>query len=178
VSIKTSLNLTPEAIEQEYRNSHTSAFEDLAKQQIYISDDPKRYKPSQYEGQVPEDLDTLTNDELAHLMVVHQSWTSYLNGCYSSSNAAKKVAEHILKGIKSSITAERGKEGLGSDPRFIRADATLVYHTIKVDLTADVLKSASNAYKLMSRLISLREQDMNQTTRRHVLSSSRSDRGR
>ena len=120
----------------------------------------------------------MTNDELAHLMVVHQSWTAYLNGCHSASVAAKKVAERILKGVKSSIEQERGKEWVLSDPRFIKADAQLLFNDLKTEIIADALKAARNGYQLMSRLISLREQDTNQTTRRHVLTGSRLGRNR
>lgn len=165
--------MDPDDIEATYADVGTSVIKDLDRQGIYIPADPERDRPNNYEGDVPEDLDILSNDDLANLMVRHQAWTAYLNGCASAATASKKVAERALKGIKNEIELQRGKEYVHSDPRFIRADASLLYHELKVDIISDILKNARNAYQLMSRLVSLREQDQQQTTRRNVLTSSR-----
>jgi hypothetical protein len=175
-TIRSSLTMSPESIEEVYVDSHSTAMEDLARQGIFVSDSPED-RPIEYTGAIPENLDMLSNDELAHLMVMHQSWTAYLNGCHSTAVASKKVADRALKGAKTSIEQERGKHGLESDPRYVRADASLLYHDLKVEIISDLLKAARSAYQLMSRLISLREQDVSQTTRRHVMSSSKSRRG-
>jgi len=174
--ISSSLSMNPEEIKNAYEDVSLSVVNDLSQSGIYMQDDPDRDKPSEYDGHVPENLDMLTNDELAHLMVMHQSWTSYLNGCHSSAQASMKVSSRALKGIKNSVGQERGKEFIDSDPRVIRADAQMLYHEIKADIIGDLLKSARNSYQLMSRLITLREQDLNQTTRRNVMTSSRGRR--
>lgn len=171
--IANALVMDPDDIEQTYADVSSGVMRDLDRQGIYIPADPDRDRPRGYEGEIPEDLDVLSNDDLANLMVRHQSWTAYLNGCASAAAASKKVAERALKGIKNEIELSRGKEYVYSDPRFIRADAALLYHELKVDIITDVLKNARNAYQLMSRLVALREQDQQQTTRRNVLTSSR-----
>lgn len=173
MSISKALIMDPEEIEATYADVSTGVIRELDRQGIYIPADPERDKPRNYEGEIPEDLDVLSNDDLANLMVRHQAWTAYLNGCASAAAASKKVSERALKGIKNEIELQRGKEYVHSDPRFIRADAALLYHELKVDIIGDILKNARNAYQLMSRLVALREQDQQQTTRRSVLTSSR-----
>lgn len=175
--ISNALSMSPEKISNTYADVSLSVVKDLTERGIYMQDDPERDRPSSYDGQVPENLDMLSNDELAHLMVMHQSWTTYLNGCHSSAQASMKVSSRALKGIRNSVEQERGKSYVDSDPRVIHADAQLLYHELKSDIIGDLLKSARNSYQLMSRLITLREQDLNQTTRRNVLTSSRG-RGR
>jgi hypothetical protein len=178
LSITKSLITPPEKIEQAYSGVAMEALESLSQSGIYLQDDPTRDRPAEYDGQIPKNLDMLSNDELASLMVVHQSWTSYLNGCHSGSAASLKTAERALKGVKASITQERGKDYVLPDPRYIEADARVLYHEIKTDIISDILRDARNNYQLMSRLITLREQDMSQTTRRNVLTSSHRGRNR
>lgn len=177
-TISASLVMPPEKIRYTYSNISKDVARDLQSSGIFLRNDPERDKPREYDGQVPEDLDMLSNDELAHLMVIHQAWTSYLNGCYSTASASTKVADRTLKGVKSSIEQERGKNAVLSDPRYIKADAELLYCELKSDIIGDLLKMARTSYQLMSRLIALREQDMAQTTRRNVMQSSRIGRNR
>ena len=174
--ISRALSMKPEKISKTYADVSLNVIKDLTSHGIYMQDDPDRDRPNNYDGQVPENLDMLTNDELAHLMVMHQSWTSYLNGCHSSAQASMKVSSRALKGIRNAVEQERGKSFVDSDPRVIQADAQLLYHELKADIIGDLMKSARNSYQLMSRLITLREQDLNQTTRRNVLTSSRGRR--
>ena len=178
MSITKSLITPPNKKDQAYSTVAIEAMESLGQSGIYLQDDPDRDKPVEYDGQIPKNLDMLSNDELASLMVVHQAWTSYLNGCHSGSAASLKTSERALKGIKASITQERGKDYVLSDPRYIEADARVLFYEIKTDIISDILKDARNNYQLMSRLITLREQDMSQTTRRNVLTSSHRGRNR
>ena len=169
MNIKEALRLSPRQIEATYNEVALEAMQRLGEQGISLASNKPEYE---YDGQLPPDLDLLTNDELASLMVRHQEWTRYLNGCHSSANASKKVAQRSLRSIKNSIEQERGKEVVLSDPRFVEADVKFLFHELKEEIISDLLKDAKASYTLMSRLIALREQDLQATQKRHVMAST------
>ena len=122
----------------------------------------------EFRGEIPHDLDMLSNDDIANLMVKVQEYQRCVNSYLSDARNMKKVKQRILKGVKSAITIERGKEHVESDPRYIESDCALLYWEMKEEYLEDISKSASKSYQMISRLIALREQDLQQTTRREV----------
>ena len=160
--------MSPEHLRDMYSQVGADIRNDLAAQGLRIPDDPNVDRPVDYAGELPQNLDVLGNDELAALMVRHQAWTRFVNGSFSESSAQKTVYDRIRKGIRASITNERGKDYVDTDPRYVEADCTYLYYELKTEMIEEMLRDARNGYQIISRLITLREQDLQQTTRRHT----------
>jgi len=178
MSISQSMSVPPEHLRDMYARVGADIRTDLAAQGLRIPDDPNVDRPTDYFGELPTNLDVLTNDDLAALMVKHQAWTRFVNGSHSDATAQKTVADRIRRGIRASITNERGKDFVETDPRYVESDCTYLYYELKSEIIAEMLRDARNGYQIISRLITLREQDLQQTTRRSTMESGSPFRNR
>lgn len=178
MTISQSMSIPAEQLRDMYAQVGSDIRTDLAAQGLRIPDDPNVDRPTDYFGDLPTNLDMLTNDDLAALMVRHQAWTRFVNGSHSDATAQKTVSDRIRKGVRAAITNERGKEYVDTDPRYVEADCAYLYYELKSEIIAEMLRDARNGYQIISRLITLREQDLQQTTRRGTLEGGSNFRNR
>lgn len=164
MNLDQALNASVTQIGDAYGSIVDEARAELARMGIRVTDDADldrpRFKTGEfYEGQIPENLDSLSNDELTEIMSLHAEWTRYINGAISEAQARRVVAQQKEKAVRASITAERGKDKYESDRRYINVAAELTYAEVMLTYLEAIKSTATNDYRVISRVITLRGQD-------------------
>lgn len=169
--MKLNLDATPEKIAEAYDPVPASARALIEQKGFRIPDDASRDRPvyagAHYDGTLPKDLDQLPNDEVVELMVVHAEWMRYINGSIAEATANKTAVAKKEKAIRSSIIKERGKDHVDSDVRYIEVGADLAYWDTIVSYLEAIKTNASNDYKILSRIVTVRGQDLEMSGRAH-----------
>lgn len=124
-----------------------------------------RYNGHEYDGSMPENMDELSYDEIANLMRANAEWTRYLLGHMTQVQVELKIVEQQISAVKSSITRTRGKEYVDSDLRYIELNVQQT--TLKCLATAfeAAHQIAKDAYKVLSRQVTIRGQDQERERR-------------
>jgi len=164
MNLDQALNASVTQITDAYGNIVSDARAQLSRMGIRVTNDENtdrpRFRDGQfYDGQIPANLDHLSNDELTEIMSLHAEWTRYINGAISEAMAQRVVAQQKEKAVRASITAERGKDKYESDRRYISVAAELTYAEVMLTYLEAIKSTATNDYRVISRVITLRGQD-------------------
>lgn len=118
-----------------------------------------------YTGIIPENLDQLDTAEIAELMTAHIAWTRYVNGALSDATAKLKCFEDTLSAIKAVVVKAKGKDSFEFDEDYITANYNVLWWSTTKTYLESVNTSCSNNYKVISRIVTLRGIDQEQTIR-------------
>ena len=131
-----------------------------------------------YDGAIPENIEELGYDEISSLMRANTEWNRYLLGHLTSVQVEMKITQEQISAVKSSITKKRGKESVDSDLRYIQLNVELT--TLKcLDMAfTTAIQNAKDAYKILSRLVTIRGQDSERERRNESLDRGYTIRGR
>jgi len=113
-----------------------------------------------YDGCLPSNLEMLPNGDLVELMSVHAAWVSYVNAVLGDAQAELDVIKAKEKAVRSAVLKEVGKEEVDCDKRYIDVAAELAYHNAYLGYVEAIKSSASSGYKTLSRVITVRGQDV------------------
>lgn len=162
--MKIDLNATPERINAAFGTIPSSARSMIEGKGFRVPDDVNRDRPvygqQYYDGTLPRNLDQLPNDEVVELMAVHAEWMRYINGSIAEAQANRTAVAKKEKAVRASIIKERGKDSVDSDVRYIDVSADLAYWDTIVNYLEAIRSNASNDYKILSRIVTVRGQDM------------------
>ncbi len=118
-----------------------------------------------YRGVLPEDLDSLSTSDISNIMSAHIIWTRYVQGLLSDATVKLNCASQILSAVKSALIKEVGKDSFEFNDDYMKAMCS--YQECSAMKT--YLESAQNMctqnYKVLSRVITLRGQDADTTSR-------------
>jgi hypothetical protein len=164
------IDATTEQINDAFNDVASSARIDLAKRGLHVPDDPDTDRPklrngTLYDGRIPTDLDQLPNDDVVELLAVHAQWVAYVNGSLSDAQAKRSAVVKKEKAIKASIVAERGKDKVDADRRYVEVSSELAYWDAMLCYLEGIKSTASNDYKTISRTVTVRGQDHDMHTR-------------
>ena len=165
-----SIDATPEQINAAFRDVASDARASLAARGLRVCDDIEmdrpRFRSGQlYDGRLPRDLDQLPNDDVVELLAVHAQWVAYVNGYMSEVSAQRAAVIKKEKAIKAAIVAERGKDKVDSDRRYIEVASELTHWDAMLCYLEGIKSTASNDYKTLSRTVTVRGQDMDMNSR-------------
>lgn len=168
-SVKINLNASPEDIDNAFRELPANARSTLEERGFRVPDDLEYDRPTYnngyYDGTLPRNLDQLPNHEVVELMAVHAEWMRYVNGSVAEATAHKTMLAKKEKAIRASITKERGKEHVDSDVRYIEVSADVTYWDTILGYLEAIRANASNDYKILSRIVTVRGQDIEVSAR-------------
>jgi len=159
------LTATPEEIEDAYSQTASEARSSLEEMGIRVPDCPMNDRPSLrdgefYSGQLPSNLDELSNSEIVEVMAKHLEWIRYINGHLADSQVKKKIAARKVKAVESSVATTRGKDAVDSDRRCLQASAfDLSLHDARLTYLEAIKANAAQDYKTLSRIITIRGLD-------------------
>lgn len=162
--MKIDLNASPEKIAETYDPVPSSARATLEERGFRVPDDVSRDRPhydgAHYDGTLPRNLDQLPNDDVVELMAVHAEWMRYVNGSIAEAQAHRTAVAKKEKAMRASIIKERGKDAVESDVRYIDSGAELAYWDTILGYLEAIRSNASNDYKILSRIVTVRGQDL------------------
>lgn len=118
-----------------------------------------------YEGSLPEDLDEVSYDRLSQLMRCNVEWNRYLQGHRTTVNNELNVLKSQTSAVRSAIIKQRGKESLECDVRYLALSVELCELESLSAALDTAIQGAKDAYKLLSRLITIRGQDQERSHR-------------
>ena len=165
-----SIDATPAQINDAFKDVATQARASLMQRGLRVCDDVNDDRPrfrngDIYDGRLPRDLDQLPNDEVVELLAVHAQWVAYVNGYMSEVSAQRTAVVKKEKAIKAAIIAERGKDKVDSDRRYIEVASELTHWDATLCYLEGIKSTASNDYKTLSRTVTVRGQDMDMHSR-------------
>ena len=118
-----------------------------------------------YEGVLPRNLEELPNDDIVEFMVAVTERTGFINGLISDAEVRKLEMKELRQAIASRITAERGKECIYSDLRYVEVNASFIEWECNLIYLDGALKRESKNYQALSRIVSVRGQDHDMNAR-------------
>lgn len=136
--------------------------------------------PALYQGEIPNDLTVLTDQELGHYMSLLSLWINYVGIQMALARMEKTIAKHQLEFTEATIrlsykrddegkkrTSQEREDMMRCDRRFIEANRTFVYLEAFAALIEVVYKSAEQNFNAVSRRITQRGQDQDRGHRGH-----------
>lgn len=118
-----------------------------------------------YRGGLPNDLDSLSYDRLSELMRANTEWNRYLQGHRTVVTNELNVTKQQISAVRSAIIKQRGKECLECDVRYLSLNVELCELDALCAALNTAIQGAKDAYKLLSRLITIRGQDQERSQR-------------
>lgn len=129
-------------------------------------------QPAPYQGEIPHDLTTLTDQELGQYMSLLSLWINYVGIQMAMARMERTIAKHQLEFTEATIRLsyrldEHGKKRTGPerddmvhcDRRYVEANRTFVFLEAFASLVEVVYKSAEQNFNAVSRRITQRGQD-------------------
>lgn len=164
------IDASPEQINDAFSDLASDARAALASRGLRVCDDSELDRPRMrggelYDGRIPPHLDQLPNDEVVELLAVHAQWVAYVNGSLSDASAHRTAVVKKEKAVKAAIIAERGKDKVDADRRYIEVSSELAYWDAMLCYLEGIKSTASNDYKTLSRTVTVRGQDMDMHSR-------------
>lgn len=134
---------------------------------------------TEYRGDIPADVTTLTGDQISWYMSMLASWTSYVGAKLAEAdiNAAstKEKLEFLIAKLSSAlIGAKRGNKTLSNsginsivccDPRYVEIQSKLIYYQASYKMLRAVAKSAEHNWETLSRRITQNGQELDRGRR-------------
>jgi len=133
-----------------------------------------------YQGDIPNDLTTLNDQELGQYMSLLSLWINYVGIQMAMAKMEKTIAEHQLMFTEATIRLsykrdEDGKKRTGPerddmvhcDRRYIEANRTFIFLEAFASLISVVYKSAEQNFNAISRRITQRGQETERGNRGH-----------
>lgn len=140
-----------------------------------------------YQGDIPQDLTVLSDQDLGHYLSLLSLWINYVGTQMSLARMEKTIAEAQLEFTKATIRLsykrdEEGKKRTGPeredmvhcDRRYVEANRTYIFLESFAALIEVVYKSAEQNYNAVSRRITQRGQDTDRGTRGQSVQSTHS----
>lgn len=131
-----------------------------------------------YRGEIPENISDLTDEQLAQYMNMLSLWLEYVGTQQTLADMAHKEAEAQLDFAEATIrltykTDEAGKKRtvqerddmVHTDVRYIERKSTALYMESYMALVANRYRAASQHYKVVSRRITQRGQEIERGSR-------------
>ena len=172
MKLEESYSVTPEEAIKAYESVPTEVSACLSDMGVELSDSPRQimYGELPYNGTLPRDYYTFSNDQLAELMSVHNEWTRYVQGLLAHVENMFRIATEKRAAAKSAIIKQRSKEVVECDRRYIIANQEYSHwRSVKTILEA-ADRGNSGVYQTLSRTITLRGQDQEQSSRQNSVS--------
>lgn len=169
MQLKPMLSATAEEIGDIYSKVSGTALIDLESKGLRVRNNPDSDRPvkndsSYYNGEVPDNLDTLDNRELMELMSLHAGWTRYINAQLSEAESQVKVHKKWERALCAAIEKER-KGTVEDDRRYLSVASNLLYWEVMVTYIEALKGDAAHDYKTISRIITVRGLDVDQQGR-------------
>ncbi len=137
-----------------------------------------------YQGDIPNDLTVLSDQQLGHYMGLLSLWSNYVGIQMSIARMEKTIAKHQLEFTESTIrlsykrddegkkrTSQEREDMMRCDRRFIEANRTFIYLEAFAALIEVVYKSAEQNFSAVSRRITQRGQDQDRGHRGNNVSN-------
>ena len=124
-----------------------------------------------FSGQLPDNLELLSNHEIAQFMGLNNEWAAYLRDQHSELEVQMAIVKEKEAAIKSSLLRVMDKSLIPSDARYVDVIETKLYFDSLAKKVEIHLKRADNNYKVLSRIISLRQQDEEKSRRTNSVRS-------
>ena len=131
---------------------------------------PMITQPS-FSGQLPDNLELLSNHDIAQFMGLNNEWAAYLRDQHSELEVQMAIVKEKEAAIKSSLLRVMDKNLIPSDARYVDVIETKLYFDSLAKKVEIHLKRADNNYKVLSRIISLRQQDEEKSRRTNSVRS-------
>lgn len=133
---------------------------------------------------VPQHLNDLTNEELGELYNVVQACSTYISGQLATIRNEVEVAKkklgftnaQLLLSKQGSNVKEREKTAL-IDQRYVSADANMLKLKCLLNLLEEAKKASEGDIKMISRIVTIREQDLAAGQRSASIGSRRMSTG-
>ncbi len=157
------LSASAEEIAAEYGKIAATAMVALEDKGLRIRNDPNMDRPvrsdnTYYNGEVPSNLDELDNRELTEIMSLHAGWTRYINAQLAEAEAQVKVHKRWEKALSAALEREK-VPSVDDDKRYIAVTSDLLYWEVILTYLEALKSDASNDYKTISRIITVRGLD-------------------
>lgn len=164
-SFENALTASPEDAKQAYVGVTDRVAETLAGLGVRtIIDQPTLHRQA-YHGELPENMDELSYDQLSELMRANVEWNRYLNGHRTAVNSELNVTKQQQAAVRSAIIKQRGKDALECDTRYITLNVQICELEALCDALDMAIQGAKDAYKLLSRSVTIRGQDQERLQR-------------
>lgn len=138
-----------------------------------------------YQGEIPNDLTVLSDQQLGHYMSMLSLWINYVGIQMALARMEKTIAKHQLEFTEATIrlsykrddegkkrTSQEREDMMRCDRRFIEANRSFVYLEAFAALIEVVHKSAEQNFNAVSRRITQRGQDQDRGHRGHAVNST------
>lgn len=159
------LTATPEAAKEAYTGVTDRVTETLSELGVRAITNQPSLRGDDYHGELPENMDELSYDNLSELMRANVEWNRYLNGHRTAVNSELNVAKQQQAAVKSAIIKQRGKESLECDTRYIMLNVQICELEALCDALDMAIQGAKDTYKLLSRSVTIRGQDQERVAR-------------
>lgn len=131
-----------------------------------------------YRGEIPENVSDLSDDQLAQYMNMLSLWLEYVGTQQTLADMSHKEAEAQLDFAESTIrltyktdtegkkrTAQERDDMVKTDIRYIKCRSTALYMETYLALVSNRYRAASQHYKVISRRITQRGQEIERGNR-------------
>lgn len=130
-----------------------------------------------YNGYIPADLTSLTDDQLGQYLGLLSGWLDYVQQELAAAQGASRVADSKLEFINAHLLMIHKKEGEKKRPeperkamvlidrRYVEAQSEAIYHETFFRHVKAIASSADQNYSAISRRISQRQQDVERQKR-------------
>jgi len=138
-----------------------------------------------YQGEIPSDLTTLSDQELGQYMSMLSLWINYVGIQMALARMEKTISKHQLEFTEATIrlsykrddegkkrTSQEREDMMRCDRRFIEANRGFVYLEAFAALIEVVYKSAEQNFNAVSRRITQRGQDQDRGNRGHSVNNA------
>lgn len=156
---------TPEAAKDAYAGITDRVSETLAELGVRTITDQPNLRGDIYYGELPENMDELSYDDLSDLMRANVEWNRYLNGHRTAVNSELSITKQQQAAVKSAIIKQRGKDSLECDTRYIVLNVQICELESLCAALDMAIQGAKDAYKLLSRSVTIRGQDQERVSR-------------
>lgn len=123
-------------------------------------------KPPHFTGEIPQNIEMLSNSEIAMIMGENNAWVAYLRDQLSDIEIQISVCKEQESSVKSSLLRIMDKNLIASDARYVDVVENKLYFEALAKKVEIHLKRGDNNYKVLSRVITLRQND-EEKNRRH-----------
>ena len=179
MKLEQALTATPEQAREAYAGISDKVAEMLGNAGLSLDNMTTQpyYGGVVYDGTIPENIEQLGYDEISALMRANTEWNRYLLGHLTAVQVEMKITQEQISAVKSSIAKKRGKDCVDSDLRYIQLNVELT--TLKcLDMAfTTAIQNAKDAYKILSRLVTIRGQDSERERRNESLDRGYAIRG-
>jgi hypothetical protein len=158
--MKFDTHMTPEETRTAYNNvaqRSSSVLRDLG---VSLVVQPPILNGEPYRGQLPDNLDILNNSELNNLLLLNVGYSKYLQTNRTQVSNELLVNKRKRASIRAAILKEGGKAHVDSDKRFINCDVEVCECECILAHIDTAVAAVKDAYKLLSRSVTIRGQEL------------------